>query len=115
MANITLNPDAMTQAGIAATYNGGLSLANTYFFRNNGKTFLHFKKTGAGICAVTVVTPNTQRGLAIADLAVNVPATVGDVFIGPFDPATFDDVNHDISFTLSEITGLTVAVINLPA
>jgi hypothetical protein len=46
---------------------------------------------------------------------VNVPATVGDVFIGPFDPATFDDVNHDISFTLSEITGLTVAVVQLPA
>lgn len=114
MATVVLNPDVVTEAGLAANYNGGLSLANTYKFRNNGKTLLHFKKTGAGICAVTVAPSAVVRGHAVAAAPFNVPATVGDVFVGPFAPDLYNDVNNDVSFTLSEITGLTVAVIQLP-
>jgi hypothetical protein len=114
MANITLTPQVLPQAGVAPTYNAGLTTTDTYLVRNNGgKTFLHFKKTGAGICTVTVVTPATVRGLALADQTVSVPATTGDVMV-PLDPSLYDDVNHDVSFTMSDITGLTVAVIQLP-
>jgi hypothetical protein len=113
MATVVLQPDVVTESGKAATYNGGLSLANTYVFRNNGKTLLHFKKTGAGICAVTIASPKTVKGHAVAAATVNVPATTGDVFVGPFDHEIYDDINHDVSFSLSEVTGLTVAVIQL--
>jgi hypothetical protein len=114
MATVVLNPDVVTEAAIAATYTGGLSLANTYKFRNNGKTILHFKKTGAGICAVTVATAQVVRGHAVANVPFNVPAAVGDVFVGPFSPDLYNDANNDVSFTLSEITGLTVAVVQQP-
>lgn len=114
MAIIPLTPLVLAQGGLTMAYTGGLTTTDTYTVRNNGKTFLHFKKTGAGICTVTIVTPGTVRGLAIADQTVSVPATTGDVMIGPFDPGTFDDGNHDVSFTLSDVTGLTVAVVAQP-
>jgi hypothetical protein len=113
MATVILQPDVVNDAGKAATYNSGLLTANTYVFRNNGKTLLHFKKTGAGICTVTVASPKTVKGHAVAAGSIAVPATTGDVFVGPFDHEVYDDINHDVSFTLSEITGLSVAVIQL--
>lgn len=114
MATVVLNPDVAVEAGAAVTYNAGLSLANTYKVRNNGKTILHFKKTGAGICVVTVAATALVRGHTVANDTVSVPATTGDVFAGPFAPDLYNDVNGDMSFTLSEITGLTVAVVQLP-
>lgn len=114
MATVVLAPDIAVEAGVAAIYTGGLSLANTYKVRNNGKTILHFKKSGAGICAVTVASPLLVRGHAVSADVFNVPATTGDVFAGPFAADLYNDVNGDLSFTLSEITGLTVAVIQLP-
>lgn len=114
MAIIPLTPLLLVQSGLTMAYTGGLTTTDTYTVRNNGRTFLHFKKTGAGICNVTVVTPGTVRGLAIADLVVAVPATTGDVMIGPFAADAFDDANHDVSLTLSDVTGLTVAVVQIP-
>lgn len=114
MAIVPLTPDIVVEAGVAATYTGGLSTGNTYTFRNNGKTLLHFKKTGAGICAVTLVSPATVRGHAVAAGSASIPATTGDKFVGPFPSDIYDDGNHDVSFTLSDITGLTVAVIQIP-
>lgn len=114
MATVVLVPDVITEAGVAANYNTGLSTGNTYVVRNNGKTVLHFKKTGAGICNVTIVANGVVAGHALAAGAAAIPATTGDKFVGPFNPAVFDDVNHDVSFTLSEITGLSVAVLQLP-
>lgn len=114
MATVVLTPDVITEAGVAANYNAGLSIANTYVFRNNGKTLLHFKKTGAGACVVTVNSPKTVAGHAIAAGTNSIPATTGDEFMGPFPSEVYDDPNHDVSFTLSEITGLSVAVIQVP-
>lgn len=114
MATVVLNPDVVAEAGVAANYNSGLLTANTYKFRNNSKTILHFKKSGASPCTVTVASPLLVRGHAVAAATVNVPATTGDVFVGPFSHDVYDDGNHDVSFTLSEVTGLTVAVLQLP-
>lgn len=113
MATVVLTPDVSTEAGLAANYNGGLSTGNTYKFRNNGKTFLHFKKTGANACTVTINSPVTLKGHAVAAQTVVVPATTGDVHIGPLAAEVYDDLSHDVSFTVSEVTGLSVAVISL--
>jgi hypothetical protein len=103
----------MIQGGMVATYNGPLDIANTYLVRNNGRTFLHCKKAGAGDCLVTVQTPPTVAGLAIAEQTFTVPATTGDIFAGPFPQSIFNDSIQDLKFTCSEITGLTVAVLKL--
>lgn len=108
--------DLNRTTGIDLTDTGSLSVANQYFVLNDGNVFLHFKKSGAGACTVTVVTPATvSGGLAVADPTYTVPATTGDVMVGPFPPETFNDpTTGKLQFTLSEITGLTVAVARLP-
>lgn len=114
MATVALAPSVVTEAGLAANYNSGLSTGNTYTFRNNGKTLLHVKNTGAGACTVTINSPATLRGHAVAADTVVVPATTGDLFIGPFPQDVYGDQNHDVSFTLSTATGVTVAVVQIP-
>lgn len=115
MANITLTTEDITRVGLDANDLGSLSITDTYFCPNDGRMFLHFKKSGAGACVVTVVTPGTVAGLAIADLTHSVPASTGDRMLGPFPPELFNDPSTGmLSFTLSEITGLTVARLRLP-
>lgn len=115
MTLVVLTPDVMVETGQAPTENTPLLTANTYKFRNNNKTLLHFKKTGANVCTVTIATNGAIRGHAVAAQTVSVPATTGDVFVGPFAHDVYDDINHDVSFTVSEVTGLTVEVLQIPS
>lgn len=91
----------------------GLNTTDTYKFRNDGKVFILFEKTGAGSCTVTITTPNTSDGLAISDQTVTVAASTGDVVVGPLSPSLFNDASGDVSFTLSDTVGLSIAVIRL--
>lgn len=110
---VRLSVEQVIKGGLAATYTGSLSGSNTYKVRNDGKVFLHFKKTSAGTCTVTITTPGTSQGLAISDQTITVPASTGDKFIGPLPMALFNDSASDVSFTLSDEEGLTVAVLRL--
>lgn len=112
MAVVTWTPDVVTDAGVAVTRRGSLSTSDTYKFRNSGKTRLLVEKSGAGTCTLTMVTPATVRGLAVADKTATVPASTGDMAFGPFPPSIYNDENGDMSITFSEITGLTAAVID---
>jgi len=113
MANVDLTVQKMIHAGVTPSYTGSLSTGNTYKLRNNGRRFVHFKKSGAGACTVTIETPGSVGGLAIADQTVNVPATTGDVMIGPFPRNLYNDSSGDVNITLSEITGLTIAALEV--
>ena len=113
MSDVRLTPEQVLPIGLGATYTGSLSTENTYQVRNNGGVILHFKKAGAGACNVTIVTPVTVGGLAVAEQIVEVAASTGDEFIGPFPPNIYNNGDHDIEFSCSEVTGLTVAVLHL--
>ncbi|MGR3295334.1 MAG: hypothetical protein ACUZ8A_03755 [Candidatus Bathyanammoxibius sp.] len=114
MAEVRLAPERVVQAGLTATYTGSLLVANNYKVRNTGRTILHFLKTAAGICDVTIVTPKIVNGLGVADQAVEIPATSGDKVIGPFPRGTFNDGVNDIEFTLATtVNALTVAVLEI--
>ncbi|MDF1596949.1 MAG: hypothetical protein P1T08_12795 [Acidimicrobiia bacterium] len=112
MADVRLTAEPVTRTGLAAAYTTGLSIANTYLVRLAGKTMLHFKKSGAGACVVTLETPGQVGGLAVEDPTVSVPATTGDLFV-ELPPHLFADGSNDARFTLSEVTGLSVAVLQL--
>lgn len=112
-SEVRLSVQQMLKAGLTASYTGSLLASNTYKVRNDGKVMLHLKKTGAGICTLTIVTPNTSQGLAISDQTVSIPATTGDVFVGPLPPSLFNDASSDVSFTFSDEEGLTIAAIRL--
>jgi hypothetical protein len=113
MAIIALTPNVVAEAGTAAIYTAPTT-TDTYTFRNNGRTMLHVKKSGANPCNVTIVPAKQVAGHTLSSLVVAIPATTGDKFIGPFNQEMYDDGNHDVSVTFSEITGLTVAVVQLP-
>lgn len=113
MAVVAVAVQEISRSALAPAYTGSLSIANTYTVNNEGKrTFLHFKKTGAGACTVTITTPKVVAGLAVADLTATVPATTGDIMLGPFPTDAFNN-GQNIEFTLSEITGLSVAALRV--
>jgi hypothetical protein len=110
--SLTVQPSS--SSGITPTRTGSLLAGTTtYAFKNDGRTFLAFAKSGASDCTVTIVTPVTVGGVAVADVTVTVPASTGDKMVGPFPRSLFNDANGKVSFTMSNTTGLTVAVIKL--
>jgi len=113
MADVRLSPQTLADTGITPSYTGSLLTTNTYKIRNDGRTFVHFKKSGASDCVVTIQTPKTVGGLAVAEQTVTVVATTGDKMIGPFQPSIYNDGAGDVNITLSEVTGLTVGVVSL--
>jgi len=108
MSVVNLAVEPLSPAGLDPTRTGSLSTDNQYYFPNNGMTLLHFQKSGATNCTVTI------HGLdAGDDIEVVVPATTGDVMIGPIPPTKYNDGDGKVESTLSNITGLTVAVVSL--
>ncbi len=114
MADRRLTPEPIPAAGLAATYLSDLLTADTHQISNDGRVILHFKKSGAGSCTVTVLTARTIGGLAVADPTKTVPATTGDLFIGPFPAGLYNNGDGDVEMTVSEVTGLTLALIRVP-
>lgn len=113
MADKTIVPQRISAAGVIPSRTSSLLTADTHIVRNNGKMWLHFLKTGAGDCIVTVQTPATVGGLAVAERTFTVVATSGDIVAGPFAPGVYNDGLGDLRFTLSDIAGLDVAVFQI--
>lgn len=120
MTDVTLNAQQVVRTGLAPVYTAAgssplLNTSDTFKFVNTGKEFLHVKKSGAGACTVTIKTPGTVDGLAVSERTVNVPATTGDVMIGPFPPNIYNAPGTNLmeGVTFSEVTGLTAAVVRL--
>lgn len=115
MAVQTFTPSQLTGNGgatVAATQNVPLA-ADTHKFLNDGKTILSFDK-GANAATVTVTTPNTVRGVAVADPTYTIAASTEGQYIGPFSPDVFNDSDGYVTFSVSEATGMTCEVIRLP-
>jgi hypothetical protein len=113
MADIDLTVQKLAATGITPEYTGSLSTGNTYKVRNNGRIYVHAKKTGAGACTATIETPKTVGGLDIDDQEVTIAATTGDVMIGPFPPSIYNDSSGDVNITFSEVTDLVVGAFEL--
>lgn len=73
-------------------------------------TFLHIKNGNAATCTVTVVTPVTEGGFAVADLSLAI-ATGTDAFIGPLPAALFRDTDGYASVTYSVSSSVTIAAL----
>ncbi len=110
MADVTLSVQSPGPAGVTPTRNA-IATGNTYKVRNSGRVALLFEKTGAGEATITITTPATLSGLAVADQTITVVATTGDVTAAKFPPSVFNDGNGDLNFTTDEGTGLTCAVL----
>ena len=81
-------------------------------------TFLVVKNAGGSPITATIATPKTdpKTGLAEADVAVSVPATTGEKWIGPLPFETYADPANQsrAAVTYSAVTSVTVAVVGVP-
>lgn len=99
----------IASAGTAATYHAATGGGDT--FEPADGTFLHVKNASGSPITVTLVTPATTDGLAVADLTVSVPAG-GDRFIRPPADRLVKDATGKAAITWSSPTSVTFAVLN---
>lgn len=112
MARTALTVQTISRSGIAPSYASG-DAANGHQFSNNGKTFLHVKNGGGSSITVTIQTPGSVDGLAVADRTVTV-ANGAEKMIGPFPTTTYNQSGGLVYVDLSADTSVTLAAFYLP-
>ena len=101
----------IVRAGLAPAYTACAAGGDS--FANPGNAFIHIKNANGSAATLTIVTPKTVDGLAVADRTVSIPATSGDVMIGPLPAATYNDASGNVSLTYSAVTDLTIGIVKL--
>lgn len=107
-----LSPQTPTITGLTPNY-ALASASDTVKFTGNGRMFLIAKNTSAAPNTVTVVVPGTERGQAIPDVAVTVPITTGERWIGPLDAGMKDSTGLVTITNSAPGAGVTVALVVL--
>lgn len=117
MARTVLTLQPTTRDGLEVTYAAGDD-ANNHSFDNAGQDIILHVINGATVANVTIVTPGTLDGEAIADKTINVPASE-DRFIGPFRNDLYGQAEPDAGFPksvfvdLDDDTNVTIAAIEI--
>lgn len=104
----TLTAQSIVRTGLDPTYSA--CAAGGDEFVNNGDEFIHIKNGHTAEQTVTITTPATVDGLAVADRAVAIP-NGEERIIGPFPKATYDDSAGKVQLTYDAVTSLTIAVL----
>lgn len=109
MPTIRLTPAIAGPAGLtlanaadadtAGHYHVGHADGDDYVMANTGVERLLILDAASGV-NLTVTTPGTVDGLAVADRVVAIAAG-GAQLIGPFNPAVYNDGDGDIAFDFS--------------
>jgi len=104
----TLTAQTVVRAGLEATY--ASCAAGGDEFVNTGDEFIHIKNAAVADQTVTIATPATVDGLAVADRAVVITASE-ERFIGPFPSSTYNDANSKVQLTYDAVITMTIAVL----
>lgn len=116
-----LSLQTITPSGIAPTYAAAGGSGDTCAVPSNSEdVFVHAKNTNAATATITInpVSPTAVKVAGVGNLAPAaitkvVPATTGDVMIGPI-PAAYIDALGNLNLAYSgTTTNLTVAVLRL--
>ena len=110
MATLTLQDIIRTGTGLEPTY--AACGAGGDEFVNEAGYFIHIKNGAGAPQTVTIATPVTTDGLAVADVAIAIPAGE-ERMIGPFATATFNDGDDKVQLTYSAVVTLTIAILNV--
>jgi len=110
MAYAELTVQSVVRAGLDPTM-VAVDTTDGDYFSNNGKTFLYIVK-GTGGTTVTIQTPDTVDGLAVAERTVSI-ATGTDYMIGPFPPSVYNRSDDTVRVTYSTDDSTTIAALSL--
>jgi len=114
MARTALTVNEVVRAGVAfspsAANVDGHSLAND----RNAALFLYVNNGSGSSVTVTIQTPGTVDGLAVADRTVAV-AAAAEKLIGPFPSGVYDQSDGAVYVDFSAVTSVTVAAFKIAA
>lgn len=82
MARQSLAVQRLTSAGIIPTWSTPV-VVDGFKISNDGDTHIHIKNGGAVLLTVTITTPSTFDGLAVADRTVTIAAGAEKEFVLP--------------------------------
>lgn len=106
-----LSPQSITLAGVTDALSAAAGGGDT--FVPTSRRFLRINNGGGSPITVTIVTAQTHRGVAIADVAVSV-TNAQSRMIGPFPADLFADPTTGLaSITYSGVTTVTVGIFDL--
>jgi hypothetical protein len=105
---------AVTTAGITPTFDAA-NASGGQMFANNGRRILRVKNGSGSAVTVTVNIPATLDGVAPANggKQITVPATTGDMVIGPFPSTTYNQADGKVYVDFSAATSVTLAVLEV--
>ena len=86
--------------GLAATYTQP-STTEASIPNNDGRAYIQVKNVSAVTATVTVQTPGSVGGLAVAEYVATIPITTGDQIVGPFPPSIFNQSDGSVNVDLS--------------
>lgn len=119
--NVTpLGRNGSVNAAGAGVYQAADSTNDMLFEAGDAdRLLIHVKNTNAAARTLTVKAgagghqSSAWMG-GLGDLVVNIPATTGDVLIGPFESARFEQNDGNIYLDLDASANVTLAVFQLP-
>ncbi len=94
MARVAVTVAAVRRSGNNITTLPNAADAQGHYMDNDGRTFLVINNANAGTVVVTVQTPRTVDGLAVAELTLSMGAGTRWI-LGPFPTATFNQSGSD--------------------
>lgn len=107
----TLTTQVISIAGTGPTYAAAAASSKIVCGET---TFLHVKNAAGSSMTVTISATAKIRGQQVADLVVTVPATTGDMMIGPITKDLFAGTSDGLAaITYSSLTSVTAAVIRI--
>ena len=105
-----LSVQQVSITGTTPTYG---AVASTDTVVPDDRAFLIVKNAGGSPDTATVVVPGTTYGQNNPDVAVTVPATTGERWIGPMVPNLMDPTTGVITITHSFTTSVTCAYVRV--
>jgi hypothetical protein len=99
----------VTRTGLTPSYTAGNGSGGHSLPNNAGNEFIHVKTTTNAV-VVTIQTPGTVDGLAIADRTVSI-GTSSERMIGPFPPSYYNQADGAVYIDFDVVTGATIAAI----
>ena len=114
MADVQLTVQDAARSGTVVVYNTSttvppLTATDRFQIPNNG-TVQILVKNGATGTLVTIETPSTVDGLAVADREVTVAADT-DVIIGPFPPSIYNDSDGNLNVSIDDVSHVSLAAV----
>lgn len=110
MAEVEITPKQTSDSGVKPEDKGELKTEDTHLIPNDGNTRLRVVNGGAEALTVTIATPGSTGGLAIADRTVEVPAGEERI-IGPFKKSLYNNEDEQIEVTIDKSEEVTISAI----